>query len=189
MPDTSPTWGDFVTHYDSTGQASTMAAALSPDNTMLTLLFDRMVISLQGEGKQHAASVVLAGHYSLMLPDEFPLAGFQLVARGIVLKSHDANAVLTVSIGERVRTQEWPTIGKLIGPSGSKGEPPSDIEESQFNALCFTAGEHFATGDPPVFQAVPPLTIAIAMHARRRSAADSLQMHLESIDISMLRFH
>jgi hypothetical protein len=46
MTDASPTWGQWVTHFDSIGQASSMSLSFNePSNTILSLLFDRMVLS------------------------------------------------------------------------------------------------------------------------------------------------
>src|SRR5258707_12738051 len=114
MVDASPTWGKWVTHFDSAGQAETMSTSFNePSNTIGSILFDRMVISLQGDDQYKlAGSICLAGHFPLVLPDEFPLAGYLLIVRGLVSKSHDASAILTASIGEKAVTQEWPTTGK-----------------------------------------------------------------------------
>ena len=95
-----------------------------PANTVVSILFDRMVLSLQGNNAYSVtSSIALAGHFPLVLPDEFPLAGYLLIARGLVMKTHDASALLTVSIGERAITQEWPTMGKVVEVNGGKAEP------------------------------------------------------------------
>jgi hypothetical protein len=190
MTDASPTWGKWVTHFDSIGQAPTMNTNFNePSNTIATILFDRMVLSLQGNDQYKlAGSIGLAGHFPLVLPDEFPLAGYLLILRGIVIKSHDASAILTASIGEKAIAQEWPTTGKVVEVGrGGKTEPQSDLQEMSFDISCFTGDQHLAVGQPPKFPPAPPLTLSIGMHARRRSVDASIDMNLDSLDIAMLR--
>lgn len=188
MADASPTWGNFVTHYDSADQAPTMNIRFDPGNTIASIIFDRMVISLQGDDQYKlTGSIGLAGHFPLTLPDEFPLAGYLLIVRGIVLKSHDASAILTGSIGEKAFAQEWPITSKIIDVDADKAEPQETIEERNFDITCFTGDQHLAIGQPPKFPPAPPLTLSIGMQARRRSVDASLEMHVESLDISMLR--
>lgn len=189
MTDTSPNWGTWVTHFDPVDQASTMSISFNePNNTIASIFFDRMVLSLQGNDQyKMAGSIGLAGHFPLVLPDEFQLAGYLLILRGIVIKSPDASALLTASVGERAIAQEWPTTGKTIQVGGGKSEPPSDLQEMHFDITCFTGDQHLAVGQPPKFPPTPPLTLSIGMQARRRSVEASIEMHLESIDISMLR--
>jgi hypothetical protein len=190
MADASPTWGKWVTHFDSVGQASAMSITFNePSNTIASILFDRMVLSLQGNDQYKlAGSIGLAGHFPLVLPDEFPLAGYLLIVRGIVSKSHNASAILTASIGEKAFAQEWPTTGKVVEVGGGrKPEPQIDLQEMPFDLTCFTGDQHLAVGQPPKFPPAPPLTLSIGMHARRRSVEGSIEMHVESLDISMLR--
>lgn len=187
MSAASPTWGRWITDYDSIGQAPTMVANFNGTNTVVSLLFDRMALSLQDNDKDKlAGSIGLAGHFPIALPDEFPLRGFVLVIRGIVLKSPNSSGVLTFSLGASARALEWPTTSRIVdltpGTSGSE----LDIQEFRFDAECFSAADHSAVGDPPTFPPIPPLTVAIGMHARRRSTEDSIDMHVDSIDIAML---
>jgi hypothetical protein len=190
MANASPTWGKWVVHYDSAGQAPTMALAFSPDNTIASITFDRMIISLQGDDQyKMAGSIGFAGHFPLALPDEFRLDGYLLIARGIVMKSPDASAVLTVSIGERAVTQEWPRTGKVFDVSGKEPVPVNELEERDITISCFTGDQHLAIGDPPKFPPAPPLTLSIGMHARRRSVEGAMEMHLDALDIVMLRSH
>ena len=81
MADTSPTWGNWVTHVDSVGQAPTMSTGFNqPANTTGTILFDRMVIALTDTSDYNlAGGIALAGHFPLELPNEFPLAGILLI--------------------------------------------------------------------------------------------------------------
>jgi hypothetical protein len=189
MADASPTWGKWVTHFDSVGQAPTMSITFNdPQNTIATIGFDRMVISLvDNDQDKLAGSIGLAGYFPLVLPDEFPLAGYLLIVRGLVTKSHDASAVLTASIGEKTLGQEWPTTAKVVEVGGGNPEPQSDLQEIDFDITCFTADQHLAVGQPPKFPPAPPLTLSIGMQARRRSVEGSILMQLESLDISMLR--
>jgi hypothetical protein len=134
-----------------------------------------------------AGSIGLAGHFPIALPDEFPLAGYLLIARGVVLKSPDANALLTASIGAKATTQEWPTTGKIVEVGGRKSEPAMDIQTLSFDLSCFTGDQHLAVGQPPKFPPAPPLTLSICMQARRRSVEDVVDIQLDSLDIVMLR--
>lgn len=191
MADASPTWGKWVTHFDSVGQAPTMSTVFNePSNTIASILFDRMVLSLSNNDQCNlAGSVGLAGHFPLVLPDEFPLAGYLLIVRGIVIKSHDASAILTGSIGEKAFAQEWPRTGRVVevGGGGKPEEPQNGPQECNFMISCFTGDQHLAVGQPPRFPPAPPLTVSLGMHARRRSVDASIEMHLDSLDISMLR--
>lgn len=190
MADASPTWGKWVTHFDSVGQAPTMNTVFNePSNTIASILFDRMVLSLSNNDQGNlAGSVGLAGHFPLVLPDEFPLAGYLLIVRGIVIKSHDASAILTGSIGEKAFAQEWPRTGRVVEVGGGgKPEPQNGPQECNFVISCFTGDQHLAVGQPPRFPPAPPLTLSLGMHARRRSVDASIEMHLDSLDISMLR--
>lgn len=187
MADASPTWGKWVTHFDSVGQASTMSTVFNePSNTIVSILFDRMVLSLSDDNQYNmAGSVGLAGHFPLVLPDEFPLAGYLLIVRGMVIKSHDASAILTGSIGEKAFAHEWPRTRRVIDVGGGKPEPQNDSQE--FVISCFTGDQHLAIGQPPKFPPAPPLTLSLGMQARRHSVDASIVMHLDSLDISMLR--
>jgi len=189
MAANSPNWGSWVTHFDSVGQAPTMNLSFNePSNTIVSIFFDKMVISLQGSDQyKMAASIGLAGHFPLALPDEFPLAGYLLIVRGVVLKSSASSAILTASIGEKVFAEEWPTTGGVVDVDADKGEPQEDIAEFSFEISCFSGDQHLAMGQPPVFPPVPPLTLSIGMYARRRSVDASIEMHLEALDIAMLR--
>jgi hypothetical protein len=109
-----------------------------------------------------------------------------LVIRGVVLKSPNSSAVLTFSVGASARALEWPATSRIVDPTPGKSGSDVDIQELRFDAECFSAADHPAIGDPPTFPPIPPLTVAIGMHARRRSTEDSLEMHVESIDIAML---
>jgi hypothetical protein len=187
MKAASPTWGSFVTHYDSIGQAPTMVASFNDSKTVVSVLFDRMVLSLQGNDKDKlAGSIGLAGFFPISLPDEFPLRGFVLIARGIILKSSNCSAVLTISLGEGARVLEWPTTSKIVDATPRKSGPQADMQEFRFDAECFSGATHLAIGDPPKFPPIPPLTLAVGMHARRRSTEDSIEMHFDSLDIAML---
>jgi len=162
-----------------------------PSNTEVAILFDRMVISLQGADQYKMAGFIgLAGHFPIVLPDEFPLAGYMLIARGVVIKSPNANALLTVTIGANAVTQEWPVTGKVIEVGGRKSEPAEpalDIQTMNFDLCCFTGDQHLAIGQPPKFPPAPPLTLSVCMQARRRSVEDVADIHLDSLDIAMLR--
>jgi hypothetical protein len=150
-----------------------------------------MVISLQGNGPRYkpVGSIGLAGHFPITLPDEFPLAGYLLIVRGIVIKSHDASAILTASIGEKAFAQEWPITAKVIDVDADKSEPQDTIEERHFDISCFAGDQHLAIGQPPIFPPAPPLALSLHMQARRRSVDAAIEMHVESLDISMLRAH
>jgi len=189
MADASPTWGKWVTHFDSVGQAPTMSIMFNePQNTIATIGFDRMVIALQDNDQYKlAGSIGLAGYFPLVLPDEFPLVGYLLIVRGFVSKSHDASAVLTASIGEKGFAQEWPRTGKIVEVGGGKSEQQSDLQAISFDISCFTGDQHLAVGQPPKFPPAPPLTLSIGMQARRRTADDAVMLQVDSLDISMLR--
>lgn len=189
MADASPTWGNWVTHVDSAGQAPAMSVAFNqPANTARSILFDRMVIALN-DARQYnvAGGIALAGHFPLELPDEFPLAGFLLIVRGQVTKSHRASAILTGSIGGRAFAREWPATGArfVIGDDGKPAPEQPDIEE--FVITCFSDEQHLAVGDPPKFPPVAPLTISLNLQARRPSGEDAVMVQVDSIDITMLR--
>ena len=190
MPATkTPTWEPFVSHYDSVGQAPTMVAAFSLPKTTVSLLFDRMAVSLQGNDKSRlAASIGLAGYFAIALPDEFALRGFLLTARGKVFKTFDTSAVLTLSIGQSARVVEWPMTSKIVTVTGGTPTPQTGVPEFDLLAECFSSDEHLAIGDPPTFPPIPPLTISIGMHARRPSTEGTVLMTLDGIDISMLNF-
>jgi hypothetical protein len=182
----SPTWGKWVTHFDSVGQVPTMSTVFNESNTMASIIFDRMVLSLNNNDQYNlAGSVALAGYFPLVLPDEFPLAGYLLIVRGVVIKSHNASAILTGSIGEQSFAQEWPRTGGAVEVGGGKSE--SQIDQQEFVISCFTGDQHLAVGQPPRFLPAPPLTISLGMQARRCSTDASIAMHLDGLDISMLR--
>ena len=188
MKPTTPTWGSWVTHYDLVGQAPTMVASFNDGKTILSLLFDRMELSLQGEDTRLAGSIVLAGHFPITLPDEFPFRGFLLVGMGKGFKSVSASAVLTVSIGRSARTFEWPPTSKIIDVSG--GGPGTQIDTNEFDISfeCFSGDDHLAIGSPPKFPPIAPLTVGIGLHARRRSVEDTILVGLSNIEIAMLAF-
>lgn len=181
-----PDWGSWVTHFDTTGQAASMAASFAPDNTALSLLFDKMEISLQGAGKPLAASIALAGHYPIKLPGEFTLSGVLLIARGIVVKSFDTSAALTLTIGESVRVLEWPRTSKQVDVGGGQNDKPVDLAEHQIEVTCFSGEQHLAMGDPPKWPPFPPLTLSVGMHARRSSEQQDVLFQLTSLDIALL---
>lgn len=160
-----------------------------PSNTIASMLFDRMALSLNNSDQYNlAGSVGLAGYFPPALPDEFPLAGYLLIIRGVIVKSHDASAILTGSIGERAFTQEWPTMGKVVEVGGGeKSQPQIDLQDTSFVITSFTADQHLAVGQPPNFPPAPPLTLSLGMQARRPSVDASIGMQLDSLDISMLR--
>lgn len=187
MPATeTPTWEPFVSHYDSVGQAPTMVAAFTLTKTTVALMFDRMALSLQGNNKnQLAASIGLAGHFAIALPDEFALRGFLLTAKGKVFKTFDTSAVLTLSIGQSARVFEWPVTSQIVIVTGGTSTPQTGVQEFDLIVECFSSGDHSAIGNPPTFPPIPPLTISIGMHARRPSTDGTVLMALEGIDISM----
>jgi hypothetical protein len=187
MTDASPAWGKWVTHFDSVGQAKTMNIAFNDANTIAAILFDRMVLSLNDNAQNNlTGSVGLAGHFPIVLPDEFPLAGYLLLVRGFVMKTHDASAILTGSIGEKAFAQEWPRTSKVV-EVGAGGKSAPQIEPQEFVISCFTGDQHLAVGQPPKFPPAPPLTLSLIMQARRASVDAAVQMQLEGIDISLLR--
>src|SRR5262249_28266782 len=150
--------------------------SFNPGNTIVSLTFDRMSLSVQGTDKgQLAASIGLAGHFPIALPDEFTLRGFLLVATGTVMKSFDSSAVLTLSIGESGRAFEWPRTSKVVQAGGTRA---SGTEPTEFAVIaeCFSSDDHSAIGNPPTFPPIPPLTLAIGMHARRRSVEGAVLM-------------
>lgn len=186
MADASPTWGKWVTHFDSIGQAPTMSTAFNDSNTFASIIFDRMVLSLNKNDEDNLAGAVgFAGHFPLVLPDEFPLAGYLLIVQGIVVKSNDASAILTGSIGEKAFAQEWPRTGGIVEVGGGKSEP--QVDNQKFAISCFTVDEHLAVGQPPRFPSAPPLTLSLGMGARRCSVDASIAMQVERLDISILR--
>jgi hypothetical protein len=179
MADTTPTWKPFVSHVDSTGQASTMEVVFSPDNAVVSLLFDRMTVSLQdNDASRLAGAAVLAGSFAIALPDEFSLRGFVLTARGKVLKTGDTSAVLTLAVGQSGRVFEWPATSAT----------PGETQDFDLVAECFSSDDHSAVGQPPTFPPIAPLTISIGIHARRRSTQGAVLATLDSVDISMLDF-
>jgi hypothetical protein len=181
----TPIWDSWVTHYDSAGQAQSMVTSFNEGKTVLSLLFDRIELSLQDNDERLAASVVLAGHFPITLPDNFPFRGFVVTSIGKGAKSFGAGAALTVCAGRSTRTFEWPPTSKVIDVSkGGSGEP---IETSEFDVqLEMFAGEDFvAVGNPPKFP-LAPLTLAIGLHARRPSKEDFILMNLSGIDIMMV---
>ncbi len=188
MPDAAPVWGNWVNHVDSTGQAASISLTPNtPANTVATILFDRMVLSLSNDDPGNlAGSVGLAGHIPLTLPDEYPLAGYLLLVRGVVIKTFDASALLTGSIGEKGFAQEWPRTAKSVAV-GSGDKPGRELVQQDFVISCFTADQHAATGDPPTFPPVPPLTLALMMQARRPSIEAAIEFHVDSLDISILK--
>ena len=121
------------THFDSVGQAQTMNPSFNePTNTIASILFDRMVLSLNNSDQYNlTGSVGLAGYFPLALPDKFPLAGYLLIVRGFVIKSHDASAILTGSIGEKAFAQEWPRTSKVVKVGGG-GSRTSDRTSGKF---------------------------------------------------------
>ena len=180
-----PKWSPFVTHYDSIGQAPSMVVSFDPANTIASLVFDKMEISLQGNDQNKlSGSIGLAGHFALTLPDEIPLRGFVLIARGIVAKSFDSDALLSLTIGDGARVLDWPRTSKVA----SNGKPENGTKEFEFDADCFSGDQHLAMGDPPKFPPTAPLTLSVGMHARRRTTEDSLLFQLNSIEIGMLSF-
>ena len=189
MADTSPTWGNWVTHVDSVGQAPTMSTGFNqPANTTGTILFDRMVIALTDTSDYNlAGGIALAGHFPLELPNEFPLAGFLLIVRGQVTKSHRASAILTGSIGGRAFARDWPATGAsfVIGDDGKPALQTPEMQE--FVLTCFSDEQHLAVGDPPKFPPVAPLTISLTLQARRPSGEDAVLVQVDSLDITMLR--
>jgi hypothetical protein len=186
MSKTTPNWGAWVTHYDSTGQAATMALTPSPDNTAMSILFDRMVVSLQGnDPSKRAGSAVLAGHFPIQLPDEFRLSGFLLIVRGIVLRSHDASASLALTLGETARAMEWPRRSKVL--DSQSGKEIEALREDEILISCFAGQTHLAMGDPPTFPPAPPLTLSLGIHAWRTTAEGSVDIHVDALDITMLR--
>jgi hypothetical protein len=129
-------------------------------------------------------AVGFAGHFPLVLPDEFPLAGYLLIVQGIVIKSNDASAILTGAIGEKAFAQEWPRTGGIV-EAGGKSEP--QIDNQKFAIPCFTVDEHRAVGQPRRFPPAPPLTLSLGMEARRSSVDASIAMQVERLDILILR--
>lgn len=186
-----PDWGAWVSHYDSQDQAKSMAATFSPDKTALSLLFEKMNIDLQGsDAAKLAGSAGFAGHYALTLPDEFPLTGVLLIARGIVTKTYDTGATLTLSLGDAARALQWPREGKQVA-AGSATKPADNqddgtISQYPFDVELFSGEQHVAMGDPPKWQPVPPITLSIGMHARRSSGEGSILFQLNSIDLVLL---
>ena len=188
MADASPTWGNWITHVDSVGQAPTMKINFNESKTLVAILFDRMVLSLNDRDPQNLARTIgFAGYFPLTLPDEFPLAGYLLIVRGIVIKSHDTSAILTGSIGEKTFAQEWPRTGGIDHVGGAKSEPQSDIQEFEFVIPCFTPDQHLAIGQPPTFPPAFPLTVLLGMQARRRSIDTAIEVHVDSLEIATLR--
>lgn len=189
MTDVSPTWGTWVTKYDSAGQAPTMSVGFNaPANTVVTILFDRMVIALNDTKQCNlAAGIGLAGYFPLALPDEFPLAGYLMIVRGQIIKSHRTSAILTGAIGGRAFARDWPATGPsfVVGSDGKPEPQPLDVQE--FAITCFSAEQHLAVGDPPKFPPVPPVTVSLGLQARRPSSDDAVMLQVESLDISMLR--
>ncbi|MGE0024145.1 MAG: hypothetical protein AB7S70_11015 [Hyphomicrobium sp.] len=181
----TPQWGAWTTHIDSAGQAATMASSFNEGNTALSLLFDKMEISLQGKDQANrAASVVLAGHYPIAVPDEFNLNGFFLIARGQVSKSPNSSAMLTLSLGDTTRSFEWPRRPKVVDVSTK--ETANLITEFTFDAECFSGDSNLGIGDPPKFGPLSPLTLAIGMYARRNSADEDILFQVSSVDIVIL---
>lgn len=188
MTDASPAWVKWVTHFDSVDQAEAMNITFNePTNTIASILFDRMVLSLNNNDQYNlTGSVGLAGHFPIALPDEFPLAGYLLIVRGVVMKTHDASAILTGSIGEKAFAEEWPRTSKVVEVGGG-GKSAPQIEPQDFVISCFTGDQHLAVGQPPIFPPALPLTLSLGMQARRGSVDALVQMQLEGVDISLLR--
>ena len=166
-----------------------MALAFSPNKTTVSLLFDRMAVSLQDNDKSRlAGSVVLAGALPILLPDEFALRGFLLTAKGKVFKTFDTSAVLTLAIGQSARAFEWPVTSKIVSAGAGMSTTSAEIEEFDLLAECFSSDDHSAIGNPPTFPPIAPLTISIGIHARRRSTEGTVVVTLDGVDISMLNF-
>lgn len=183
--ETKPQWGAWTTHVDSVGQAPSMASSFNEGHTALSLLFDKMEISLQGpDHTKRAASVTLAGHYPIEVPDEFNLNGFFLIARGQVSKSPNASAILTLSLGDTTRAFEWPRRPRVVDVS--TGETTNPVTEFTFDAECFSGDSHLGVGDPPKFPPLSPLTMAIGMHARRSSVDEDILFQVSSVDLVIL---
>lgn len=182
----TPDWGTWVTHYDTAGQMPTVEPWFGVDNTVVSLIFDKMEISLQGPDKNKlAASIGLAGHYPIALPDGFNLRGFILAAHGFVWKSPQSSAILTLSIGDSARTVEWPRHTKVIDVS----DPPQPVEndkEFDYWVECFVGDGHPLTGNPPVYLPIAPVTVTIGMHARRRSTEEDLIFTLDGLEIILV---
>lgn len=187
MTDASPTWGKWVTHFDSVGQAETMSTAFNPANTVAAILFDRMFLALSNNDQYNlTGSIALAGHFPLVLPDNFPLVGYLLIVRGVVMKTHDASAILTGSIGEKAFAEEWPRTSKVVDVGGD-GKSELQIDTRDFIITCFTGDQHLAVGQPPKFPPAAPLTLSLGMQARRSSVDASVHLQIDAIEISMLR--
>lgn len=182
-----PAWGAFVRHYDTVEQVPTMGIAFGLAKTTLSLLFDRMSVALQDSDTcKLAGSAAMAGSFDIALPDEFSLRGFLLTTKGKVVKTADTSAVLTIAVGQSARAFEWPTTPKTVSLDTGASTGSIQLEEIDLFAECFSRDDHSAIGIPPRFPPLAPLTISIAIQARRRSTEGIIAVTLDSADISMM---
>jgi len=179
-----PEWGNWVTHVDSTNSAASISKALKTANTTAVVLFDRMLLRLQGKAAGSlASSAAFAGHCPIKLPPGFPLNGFGMIVRGSVSKTSGSDAILTMSIGGDTRVHSWPRTSKVI--NGATKQQLDPVKTYDFDLTCFSLEQNLAVGNPPTWPALPPLSLSLGLAARRRTVDEEVLLEISNLEISI----
>jgi len=162
-----------------------MAEALKTADTGAAVLFDRMVLTLQGRDPGYLArSAALAGHFPIKLPPEYPLNGFGMIVRGSVSKTPDSDAILTMSIGGDIRVQSWSRTSRVVDVRTK--QEVDRVKTYDFDLTCFSGEANLAVGNPPTWPALPPLSLSLGLTARRRTVDEELLFEVSSLEFFIL---
>jgi hypothetical protein len=195
MSTDAPAWGDWTTHYDPVGQASTMTRFDDESGLIVSFGMDRLELDLgSGQDAPFAGAVGLSGALAVRIPDEFPLLGFLLIVNGQITKTPGVEATVTCSLGPTSRSIEW----LVDRPGGLPDPPPSDAVGNQAVAddELFDRGFSMqglmldnrpgAVGAAP-FPPVPPVPITVSLQARRRFMDEFAHLTIGGFDVLIVR--
>jgi hypothetical protein len=182
---TKPNWGEWTSHVDTTNSSQFVSEGLKTAEMGAVVLFNSMAVELRGNSCEAlAGSAVLAGHCPIKLPPEFPLNGFLLIARGDVVKMPDTDAVLTMTLGEGSYVHTWHRDSRII--DRDTGETVNQVTEDSFDLTCFSFQSHLGVGNPPIWPALPPLSVSLGISARRRTVDEEILVQVSNIELVIL---
>jgi hypothetical protein len=175
---TAPVWGPWTSSYDSAGQAPAIVTSVAADGRNVRFGLDRFVLSLQGDqDAPFAGAVGLSGTLAVDVPPDVNMAGFLLVVNGHLEKTPASQATVTCSAGYGTQSQSWP----LAYPTDR-----DPVTGSDFHLECFTDDYNPATVGVPPYPPLPPFPVTLSMQARRRTAADAVDISVTDFTVFLL---
>ena len=189
----APVWGQWTTFYDSAGQVPTMLRSDSEDGLVASFGMDRLQLDIQGgPDAPFAGAMGLSGSLSVSMPDDYPLVGFLLIVRGLLVKSLGSGAAVSGSIGHATKSVEWPlgSVSGLKAPDPDAQDAPfpeGSFLDTGFNITCFLDDTRPGGVGQPPYPQLPPLPITISAQVRRRFEDEAIILTVSEFEVLIVR--